>query len=68
MDSPVIDPVGVITSSTDAHASAPEPAETSLGGESAHHHIAELAHSYWIARDYAHGFADEDWHRAGNGN
>jgi hypothetical protein len=26
--------------------------------------IAELAHSYWVARGYAHGFAEEDWLRA----
>jgi hypothetical protein len=26
--------------------------------------IAALAHSYWMARDYAHGFAEEDWLRA----
>jgi hypothetical protein len=26
--------------------------------------IAELAHSYWVARGYAHGSPHEDWHRA----
>lgn len=51
VDSPVIDPVGVMT---------PAP-ETQNVNQS---HIAQLAYSYWIARDYAHGFAEEDWHRA----
>jgi hypothetical protein len=51
VDSPVIDPVGVMTPS-------PEAQEVSDA------HIAKLAYSYWIARDYAHGFAEEDWHRA----
>lgn len=51
MDSPVIDPVGVMTPS-------PETREVS------HSHVANLAYSYWIARGYAHGFAEEDWHRA----
>ncbi len=26
--------------------------------------IAELAHSYWVARGYAHGSPEEDWIRA----
>lgn len=51
VDSPVIDPVGILTPSQE-------------GQELNHTHIAKLAYSYWIARDYAHGFADEDWHRA----
>ena len=51
VDSPVIDPVGVMTPSPEAQ-------------EVSHTHIARLAHSYWIARDYVHGYADEDWHRA----
>jgi len=64
VDSPVIDPVGVMTSPTDVQESAPAPVETSFPREVSHEHIAKLAHSYWIARDYAHGFAEEDWHRA----
>lgn len=51
VDSPVIDPVGVMTP-------APKEQEVSQAN------IAQLAYSYWIARDYAHGFAEEDWHRA----
>lgn len=26
--------------------------------------IARLAYSFWEQRNFAHGFADEDWHRA----
>ncbi len=28
------------------------------------HQIAELAHSYWVARGHHHGSAEEDWLRA----
>lgn len=51
VDSPVIDPVGVMTPSPESQ-------------EITHAHIETLAYSYWIARDYAHGSADEDWRRA----
>ncbi len=51
VESAVIDPVGVMTPSPEAQ-------------EATHAHISKLAYSYWIARDHAHGFADEDWHRA----
>ena len=26
--------------------------------------VARLAYKYWEERSYAHGFAEEDWHRA----
>jgi hypothetical protein len=29
-----------------------------------HEDIAKLAHSYWVARGYAHGSPHEDWARA----
>ena len=29
-----------------------------------HEKIAQLAHSYWVERGYAHGFAEQDWLRA----
>jgi hypothetical protein len=29
-----------------------------------HDDIAKLAHSLWVARGFAHGFAEEDWLRA----
>ena len=33
-------------------------------GEVAHEEIAELAYSYWIARGYSQGGAEDDWLRA----
>jgi hypothetical protein len=51
MESPVIDPVGVMTPTAERQ-------------NVTHEHISRLAYSYWIARDYAHGFSEEDWHRA----
>ncbi|HZS53473.1 MAG TPA: DUF2934 domain-containing protein [Bryobacteraceae bacterium] len=32
--------------------------------EITHEDIAVLAHSYWVARGYAHGSCEEDWLRA----
>ncbi len=29
-----------------------------------HEEVARLAYKYWEERNYAHGFAEEDWHRA----
>lgn len=26
--------------------------------------VAKLAYFYWVERNYAHGFAEQDWHRA----
>lgn len=51
VDSPVIDPVGVMTP-------APEAQDVT------HARISQLAYSYWIARGHAHGSPEEDWHRA----
>ncbi len=64
VDSAVIDAVGVMTSSSDSLDVSPTPVETSFARAIAHEHIAKLAHFYWIARGYAHGFDQEDWHRA----
>ena len=33
-------------------------------GEAVHDKIARLAYSYWEARGYQHGSAEEDWYRA----
>jgi hypothetical protein len=50
-----------------------EPAITGEGGmksmstsarTATHEEIAKLAFSYWIARGYAHGSAEQDWLRA----
>ena len=52
-DAAVIDPVGVVT--------APE---NSTGPQHSREDVAKLAYSYWIARGYSHGAAEEDWLRA----
>jgi Protein of unknown function (DUF2934) len=61
--SSIIDPVGVVT----------PPVETELlnttGTASAsddisHEEVSKLAYSYWIARGYTHGGAEQDWLRA----
>lgn len=57
-DSPIIDSVGVMTPAVDSREAA--SAESSPSREE----IAKLAHSYWIARGYAHGSPEEDWLRA----
>ena len=52
-DAAVIDPVGVVV--------APE---NSTGPQHTREDVAKLAYSYWIARGYSHGYAEEDWLRA----
>lgn len=39
-------------------------AATVKSAEPSQEDIACLAHSYWVERNYAHGFAEEDWLRA----
>ena len=55
----IVDSVGVM-------AAAPVTALSSKGSKSviAREEIAHLAYSYWEARGFAHGMADEDWIRA----
>jgi hypothetical protein len=60
VDSPVIDPVGVLT---------PADCSAEVGTKSSeispsHEEIARLAHSYWVARGYANGSPEQDWVRA----
>lgn len=59
----ILDPVGLV-----APAAAPEPAIASVTKAAAPHvtqeEIAKLAYTYWIARGYAEGGAEEDWVRA----
>jgi hypothetical protein len=45
-------------------ASAPAAENTRPVRQVTRQEVAELAHSYWIARNYEHGFAEEDWLRA----
>jgi hypothetical protein len=52
-DAAVIDPLGVVVAPANR-------ARTQYSYED----VAKLAYSYWIARGYAHGNADEDWLRA----
>jgi hypothetical protein len=52
-DAALIDPVGVVA--------APE---NGTGPQYSREDVAKLAYSYWIARGYSHGAADEDWLRA----
>jgi Protein of unknown function (DUF2934) len=49
--SSIVDPVGVVTPAIEA-----EPVT--------HEKVAQLAYSYWIARGYTSGGAEEDWLRA----
>lgn len=57
----IMDPVGVLTQAASAE---PISAESELPGEVGHEEIAKLAYTYWIARGYSHGSAEEDWLRA----
>lgn len=45
-------------------AAASSDIATSPAHPATHEEIAELAHSYWAARGYAHGSAEADWLRA----
>jgi hypothetical protein len=47
-----------------AVAIAEKPKAGSAPKQVAHAQIAELAHSYWVARGCAHGSAEADWLRA----
>ena len=49
----VIDPVGVVA-----------VPENGAGPQHSREDVAKLAYSYWIARGYSHGYAEEDWLRA----
>jgi hypothetical protein len=62
-----------------AKSAKPAPRKASTPKNSSHRHsklsappvapidyneVARLAYKYWEERHYAHGFAEEDWHRA----
>jgi hypothetical protein len=55
-----LDPIASTTSVT----SMPEPIADALMQDITSARIAELAHSYFVARGHQHGFAEEDWLRA----
>jgi Protein of unknown function (DUF2934) len=62
--SATIDPVGIVTSSVSATELTESEPFTPTTPTVGHDEIARLAHSYWIARGYQHGSAEEDWLRA----
>ena len=59
----IVDSVGVLAASPIQEASLSNPAMQSKGVIS-REEIARLAYSYWEARGFTHGLADEDWIRA----
>src|SRR5690348_8092505 len=60
VESLVIDSVGVLTPAPRSS----EPATKSIAVSPSHEEIAQLAHSYWVARGYANGSPEQDWLRA----
>jgi hypothetical protein len=61
--SSIVDPVGVIASPADSER-VNARAATAGSPEVTHEEVARLAYSYWIARGYSHGGAEDDWLRA----
>lgn len=59
----IIDSAGVVTPAVETSQSN-TPVTATAPRSATREEIAKLAHSYWIARGYAHGFAEEDWLRA----
>ena len=57
----ILDPAGVVTPPAGAEAIS---GKSELVREAGPEEIAKLAYSYWIARGYSHGSAEEDWLRA----
>jgi hypothetical protein len=56
----IIDSVGVVAAAPATDATAALQTNRSVS----HEEIAHLAYSYWEARGFSHGLADEDWIRA----
>jgi hypothetical protein len=59
----IVDPAGVVAPAVEISQSKTPVTETAPRSAT-REEIAKLAHSYWVARGYAHGFAEEDWLRA----
>lgn len=59
----IIDSAGVVAPAVETSLSKTPVTETAPR-TATREEIAKLAHSYWAARGYAHGFAEEDWLRA----
>lgn len=60
----IIDPVGVVAPATPTSQSNATAVTDTAPRSATREEIEKLAHSYWVARGYAHGFAEEDWLRA----
>ncbi len=59
----IIDSVGVVAAAPGTETHVASPAASSKPAFS-REDIANLAYSYWEARGFTHGLADEDWIRA----
>ncbi len=46
-----------------APVASPAPAPVAAAAP-APEEVAQLAHAFWVERNFAHGFAEEDWFRA----
>lgn len=62
--SSIIDPVGVLAPPAQPQRAPLATTAEIPAGRSTQEEIATLAYSYWIARGYADGGAEEDWLRA----
>jgi Protein of unknown function (DUF2934) len=60
----IVDAVGVVEPALETKLAAAATPEVELPREVAHQEIAKLAYSYWIARGYSDGGAEQDWLRA----
>jgi len=57
----IVDAVGLVSAVETPSVVTSQPAARR---EATQQEIAELAYSYWIARGYGHGNAEQDWLRA----
>jgi hypothetical protein len=62
--SSIVDPVGVVAPPVEPESLTRAAAAGAGSSDIAHEDVAKLAYSYWIARGYSHGGAEQDWLRA----
>jgi Protein of unknown function (DUF2934) len=60
----IVDPVGVVIPAVQPESRVANPLEAPARSHVTQEEIAKLAYTYWIARGYAEGGAEEDWLRA----
>jgi Protein of unknown function (DUF2934) len=60
----IVDPVGVVAPALEKEPAATSEPFLARRDVPPHEEVATLAYSYWIARGYSHGSAEEDWLRA----